>query len=74
MEAAAGGGGVLSFIVYVPGGTNFFWLPSPHGFTWRNPVRVASPHRIMSTWRNPVRVASPHRINLEEPGQGGQPT
>ena len=22
----------------------------------------------------PVRVASPHRINLEEPGQGGQPT
>ncbi len=26
------------------------------------------------TWRNPVRVASPHRINLEEPGQGGQPT
>ncbi len=26
------------------------------------------------TWRNPVRVASPTRINLEEPGQGGQPT
>ena len=22
------------------------------------------------TWRNPVRVASPHGINLEEPGQG----
>ncbi len=57
-------------------------------FTWRNPVRVASPHRINLeepissgcpahiglTWRNPVRVASPHRINLEEPGQGGQPT
>ncbi len=29
---------------------------------------------ISLTWRNPVRVASPPRINLEEPGQGGQPT
>ncbi len=29
---------------------------------------------VWLTWRNPVRVASPHRINLEEPGQGGQPT
>ncbi len=45
---------------------------STTGLTWRNPVRVASPHRI--NLEEPVRVASPHRINLEEPGQGGQPT
>ncbi len=25
------------------------------------------------TWRNPVRVASPHRINLEEPISSGYP-
>jgi hypothetical protein len=35
---------------------------------------LAAMLRLGLTWRNPVRVASPHRINLEEPGQGGQPT
>jgi hypothetical protein len=35
---------------------------------------VGPSYKERFTWRNPVRVASPHRINLEEPGQGGQPT
>ena len=30
-------------------------------------------HRSEYTWRNPVRVASPHRINLEEPISSGYP-
>jgi hypothetical protein len=31
-----------------PGGTNFFWLPSPHRINLEEPVRVASPTRINS--------------------------
>ncbi len=38
----------------LPGGTNFFWLPSPNRINLEEPVRVASPTRIKSfTWRNP---------------------
>ncbi len=40
--------------------------------TWK--YSSPPPSGKLLTWRNPVRVASPHRINLEEPGQGGQPT
>ena len=63
-------------------------MASPHRINLEEPVRVASPTRknspggtrqdAASTTRinleEPVRVASPHRINLEESGQGGQPT
>ncbi len=46
-----------------------------HNKTTGKKVPPAHAKRVYSfTWSNPVRVASPHRINLEEPGQGGQPT
>jgi hypothetical protein len=46
-----------------------FWMPERP-----SPPPPLSLLLLLFTWRNPVRVASPHRINLEEPGQGGQPT
>ncbi len=43
--------------VFLPGGNNFFWLPSPSKINLEEPVRVASPTRI----------------NLEEPISSGYP-
>ncbi len=35
----------------IPGGTNFFWLPSPNRINLEEPVRVASTTRINSFLR-----------------------
>ncbi len=56
----------------LPGGTNFFWLPSPNRINLEEPLRVASPTRI--NLEEPIRVASPTRINLEEPVRVASPT